>query len=143
MHRKRTHQCIYCLATCYDLYTSLYIAMYYVCFIRVMCCVCVICGICYGFFLGVLCVSFCWCAILSFSPSRAPTHVCSLARSCRFSRCPAVSVACAYRVAKTKGCLKLQVFFRKRATNYRALLRKMTCKDKASYGSSPPCTRSL
>jgi len=38
------------------------------------------------------------------------------------------------------GCLKLQVIFRKRATNYRALLRKMTCKDKASCGSSPPCT---
>ena len=38
------------------------------------------------------------------------------------------------------GCLKLYVFFRKRATKYRALLRKMTCKDKASYGSSPPFT---
>ena len=40
------------------------------------------------------------------------------------------------------GCLQLQVIFRKRATNYRALLRKMTCKDKASYGSSPPCIMS-
>ena len=38
------------------------------------------------------------------------------------------------------GCLKLQVTFRKRATNSRALLRKMACKDKASFGSSPPCT---
>ena len=37
-------------------------------------------------------------------------------------------------------CLKLQVIFRKRATNYRSLLRKMTCEDKASYGSSPPCS---
>jgi len=37
------------------------------------------------------------------------------------------------------GCLKLQVIFRKRATNSRALWRKMTSKDKASYGSSPPC----
>jgi len=36
-------------------------------------------------------------------------------------------------------CLKLQVIFCKRATNYRTLLQKMTCKDKASYGSSPPC----
>ena len=33
------------------------------------------------------------------------------------------------------GCLDLQVIFRQRATNHRALLRKMTCKDKASYGS--------
>jgi len=39
------------------------------------------------------------------------------------------------------GCLKLQVIFRKRATNYRALLRKMTYKDKASYDSTPPCTK--
>jgi len=38
------------------------------------------------------------------------------------------------------GCLKLQVIFRKRATNYRALLQKMTYKDKASYGSLLPCT---
>jgi len=37
------------------------------------------------------------------------------------------------------GCLNLQVSFRERATNYRALLRKITCKDKASYASSPPC----
>ena len=37
------------------------------------------------------------------------------------------------------GCLKLQVIFRKRATNYTALLRKMTCRDKASYDSTPPC----
>jgi len=36
-------------------------------------------------------------------------------------------------------CLKLQVIFRKRTTNNRALLRKMTYQDKASYGSSPPC----
>ena len=40
------------------------------------------------------------------------------------------------------GCLKLQVSFCKRATNYRALLGKMTYKDKASSVSSSPC-RSL
>jgi len=34
------------------------------------------------------------------------------------------------------GCLKLQVIFGKRATNYRALWRNMTCKDEASYVSS-------
>jgi len=39
---------------------------------------------------------------------------------------------------KPIGCLKLQVSFRKRAINYRAILRKMTYKDKASYASSPP-----
>ena len=44
-----------------------------------------------------------------------------------------------YRVAKTHS-LKWQVIFRNRATNYRVLLRKMTCKNEASYGSSPSCT---
>jgi len=39
------------------------------------------------------------------------------------------------------GCLELQVIFRKRATNYRALLRKMTYEDKASHDSTPPCTQ--
>jgi len=39
------------------------------------------------------------------------------------------------------GCLTLQVIFRKRATNYRARLRKMTYKDKASCGSWPLCCR--
>jgi len=38
------------------------------------------------------------------------------------------------------GSPKLQIIFHKRATECRALLRKMTHKDKASYGSSPPCT---
>jgi len=38
------------------------------------------------------------------------------------------------------GCLKLHVIVRERATNYRAFLRKTPYKDKASYGSSPPCT---
>ena len=37
-------------------------------------------------------------------------------------------------------CLNLQVSFRKRATNYRALLQKTTQEDKASYGRLPPCT---
>ena len=38
------------------------------------------------------------------------------------------------------GCLKLQVVFCKRATDYRALLQKTNCKDNASYGTKPPCT---
>jgi len=41
------------------------------------------------------------------------------------------------------GHLKLQVIFRKRATNYRALLRTVTCKDKTFCGSSPPSTNSI
>ena len=38
------------------------------------------------------------------------------------------------------GSPKLQIIFHKRATRYRALLLKMTYKDKGSYESSPPCT---
>jgi len=38
-------------------------------------------------------------------------------------------------------CLKLQVICHKRATNYRALLRKMTYEDKAFYDASPPYTQ--
>jgi len=38
------------------------------------------------------------------------------------------------------GCLKLQVIFRKRATNCRVLLQKMTYEDKTSYDSTPLCT---
>jgi len=39
------------------------------------------------------------------------------------------------------GNLKMQVSFRKRATNYRALWRTMTYQDKASCPSSPPCIK--
>ena len=41
---------------------------------------------------------------------------------------------------RLSGCLKLHVILRRRATNYRALLRKMTCEDKASYESTQPCS---
>jgi len=40
---------------------------------------------------------------------------------------------------RCRGYLKLQVFFRKRATNHRALLQKKIYKDKASCASSPHC----
>jgi len=54
-----------------------------------------------------------------------------------------LSNRCLEGYRKTIRCLKLQVIFRKRATDYMALLRKMTYKDKTSYGSSPPCRDSL
>ena len=40
---------------------------------------------------------------------------------------------------RLRGCLELQIIFRKRATNYRALLQKLTYEDTAPYESSPPC----
>ena len=50
-----------------------------------------------------------------------------------------------YSVAKTHKMpwVALQVIFCKRATKYRALLRKITCEDKASCGSWPPCTTTV
>jgi len=46
-----------------------------------------------------------------------------------------------YRVTRMYRMPKLQVSFRERATNCKALLRKMTHEDKASYAvSSPPCS---
>jgi len=39
------------------------------------------------------------------------------------------------------GSPKLQIIFHKRATKYRALLRKITYKDKGSYESLPPCSK--
>jgi len=42
----------------------------------------------------------------------------------------------------TFPALSFLINFRKRATNYRALLRTMTYKDNASYWFSPPCRRS-
>ena len=42
---------------------------------------------------------------------------------------------------KLIGCLKSQIIFRKRATNYRVILWKMTYNE-ASYGSAPPCSQS-
>ena len=52
-----------------------------------------------------------------------------------------------YQYARTewrrlRGCLEFQVIFRKRATNYKVLWRKMTYEDKAPYDSTPPCIRS-
>jgi len=40
------------------------------------------------------------------------------------------------------GSPKLQIIFHKKTTKYRSLLQKMTYKDKGSYESSPPCTKS-
>jgi len=52
------------------------------------------------------------------------------------------SASCMHtRWRRPKRCLKLEVIFRKRATNYRALLWKINYEDTASYGSSPPCTK--
>jgi len=52
-----------------------------------------------------------------------------------------VNATCATGWRRLIGSPKVQIIFHKRATKYRALLRKMTYKDKGSYESSPPCMR--
>ena len=54
---------------------------------------------------------------------------------------PFISYICkrSTRWRRPIGYLKLQVIFRKRATNHRALLRKMTYEHRASSVTTPPC----
>ena len=74
------------------------------------------------------------------SSRRAPELLCKIIRdkrvaSDRVSRSPHCT---GWR--RPLGCLELQVIIRKRATNHRSLLRKMTYKGKVSCGSSPAHT---
>jgi len=74
----------------------------------------------------------------------ACTWVSHVTRTCGWvmSHIPVMPASISWHDTKWRrciGCLKLQVSFCKRATNYRALLRKITCKDKASYESSLLC----
>jgi len=95
----------------------------------------------------VQCVAVCCIALQCVAVRCSVLHrtaVCCSALQCNAVCCSVVQYVAHSGHASTVwrrliGCLKLQVF-RKRATNYRALLRKMTCTDKATYGSSPPCT---
>jgi len=97
-------------------------------------CVCVFVGLC-----GCVCVCVCVYVFVYVCVSIC-TYVCVCVCVC--GRVSAGVYVCVYSPRtgwrRLIGCLKLQVIFCKRATNYRALLRKMTYKDKASYESSPP-----
>jgi len=54
-----------------------------------------------------------------------------------------VMLKCSTGWRRLIGSRKLHIIFHKRATRYRALLRKMTYKDKGPYESSPPCISQL
>ena len=94
---------------------------------------------------GVVCKRPIGCLIFrGHFPQKSPIISCSLAKNDqRLSVC--YGAATIYRLPtlsgfvckrqRPVGCLHLQVIFRKRATDYRALLRKMTYQDKAFYGS--------
>jgi len=75
----------------------------------------------------------------SFFTFSEKTHMCSQNPQCHFVIKYGMSWHRSTKWQRPIGCLKLKVIFRTRATNYRALLRKMTCEDKAFVGSSPPC----
>jgi len=113
-----------------------------------------------------VCVCVCVCVyVVIFYTSRFPQQVCECVCQClRLRLCVCVCVcmcSCTRNLylqipstwwRRPTGCHKLQVIFRKRTTNYRALLRykyyrallrKMTCNDKAPHESSPPSTNIL
>ena len=53
--------------------------------------------------------------------------------------CCSASIRVCTGLSTSIACLKLHISFRKRAINYRALLRKIICKDEACYASWPCC----
>ena len=84
--------------------------------------------------LGLMHVCVCVCACMYTYIYNTYIHVCVCVR------CVCVRVYIQQLISwcwqRCIGCLKMQVSFGKRATNHRALLRKITYKDKASPASS-------
>jgi len=86
------------------------------------------------------------CYTLPYTATHTATHVATHTTPCSHTLRVLQYTTTRYQTGQRRptGCLRhpatLQVIFRKRATNYRTLLRKMTCKDDSSYGSSPSCT---
>jgi len=85
-----------------------------------------------------VCCSVLQCVALCYSALQSVAVCCSVLQ-CVSMCCSGLQSSVGKGWRRPIGCLKVQVIFRKRATNYRALLRKMTYEDKASNGSSPPC----
>jgi len=81
---------------------------------------------------------FLWCAAVCCSVLQyiAGTQAPARSHDTRLFCC--CDAACYTWWRRPTGCFTLQVVFHKRATNYRALLWKMTYKDMAVYGSAPP-----
>jgi len=111
------------------LYTCLYACIYVFVFVYLYVCLQLWMRVCFMF----VCMHVCM---------HVRIHVCMRIYTYIFMRiymCALSKYICT-GLRRPIGCLKLQVIFRKRATNYMAFLRKMVYEDKASYGSSPPCT---
>jgi len=112
--------CIYCvyfrMYTCMSIYTHAYIYVYvYVCIsscMHVQTCI-------------MQCKDICFKTCIFHMCDKTHSYVWQDSSICTGCR-------------RLIGSLKLSVILRKRATNYKALLRKLSYTDKASYGSSPP-----
>ena len=59
---------------------------------------------------------------------------------CIYAKEPRISCVLSTGWRRPVRCILSRITFRKLATNYRALLPNMTCKDKASYDSTPLCS---
>jgi len=90
------------------------------------------------------CITVC-CSMLQCVATRHTVLQCATVR-CSVTQCD--TVWCRALLGRTGwrrliGSPRLQIIFHKRATKYRSLLQKMTCKDKGFYESSPPCTQKM
>jgi len=82
-----------------------------------------------------VCVCVCVCVF-----GRAGIYsVCVCVRSCVFVPMWGMATHDMIERRRCIKCLQLHISFHKRATNHRALFRKQTYKDKASYASLPRC----
>ena len=93
---------------------------------------------------AVVCCNVLQCVAECCSVLQRVAACCSVVQRGVFSKvCCKVVFHSSYtgRVANMHRISKVQVFSRKRAAKKRAPLRKMTYQDKASYGSSPRCSK--
>ena len=113
--RKKYAACGNCICTCIYMYDDTYIRVY----MGVCVCVCLHTLYVYIYYIYIYIHMYIYICVCT----RTHTH-----NPCTGWR-------------RLIGSPKLQIIFHKRATKHRALLRKMSYKDKGSYESSPPCIR--
>jgi len=104
-------------------------------------------GCCSSYYLLVMKILWwesCWWEVPHLGDENLATatraHTIQLQHATTMSSSGDIHTATTTGIRRCVGCLKSQVPFHKRATNYRALLRKMTCENKAFYESLPPCS---
>jgi len=91
---------------------------------------------CFGLFLTVVRIYFFYLGLLPRPPTSHDGYM-------RHDHIYYILITFTTGLRRLIGSPSWHFIFHKRATKYRALLRKMTCKDKGSYESSPPCTMNI